>query len=231
MDDLRDIMPPINEGERHVPVVLAVDISGSMEESGAIAELNQGLVEFGKALQEDSQAYGRAEVCIIAFNSNVETVVGFRPAEEYAAPTLSASGLTSMNSAILAALDALEQRKAEYKSSGISWYRPWLFLLTDGLPTDNEKRSEAVSRLQDYIRNKKVVYIPMGIGPGASITTLQEYYPPEAEKKSVLKAESSQFREAFVWLSASIGVVGRSDPQVAAEVQSAPLPASIAIGL
>ena len=103
----KDPLPTKNQGERHIPAVLLVDTSGSM--SGApIEELNRGLREFGNALQEDSLALGRAEVCIISFNSSVETEMGFRPAVDYEAPTLSASGLTSFNEAIQAGLDAIE---------------------------------------------------------------------------------------------------------------------------
>ena len=55
-----DLLPVANQGERHIPAVLLVDISGSMA-GASIDELNQGLIEFGQALQEDSLALGRAE--------------------------------------------------------------------------------------------------------------------------------------------------------------------------
>ncbi len=225
-----DPLPITNQGERHVPAVILVDISGSMG-GIPINELNQGLIEFGTALHEDSLALGRAEVCIISFNSSVQTEMSFRPAADYEAPVLSASGLTSMNEAIEAALDAIESRKAEYRAQGVSYYRPWLFLLTDGAPTDNEKEHSARTRLQNAISNKKVVYMPMGIGEHADTGKLQSYYPNDAQTRPVLKASAQNFKEAFVWLSQSLGVVSQSDPNVSDQVQLPPTPSIITVGI
>ena len=225
-----DPLPVTNQGERHIPAVLLVVPSGSM--SGApINELNQGLREFGNALQEDSLALGRAEVCIISFNSSVQTEMGFRPAADYEAPVLSAGGLTSFNEAIQAGLDAIESRKQEYRNQGVSYYRPWLFVLTDGAPTDTNMESAAKNRLQDAIRNKKVTYMPMGIGDGADTRKLQEYYPAEATTRPVLKADSKNFKEAFVWLSASISVISQSDPNNTSQVNLPPTPSIITVGI
>ena len=226
----QDPLPITNFGERHVAAVLLVDTSSSM--SGApIDELNKGLIEFGDALQLDSLAQGRAEVCIISFNSSVQTEMSFRPAIDYEAPVLNASGLTSMNEAIEAGLDALEARKAEYRAQGVNYYRPWLFLLTDGAPTDSNNEHSAKSRLQSAFKNKKVVYMPMGIGSGADISKLQSYYPSDATVRPVLKASASNFKEAFQWLSASIAEVSHSDPNVADQIQTPPTPSCITIGI
>ncbi len=227
---ITDPLPVTNQGERHIAAALLVDTSGSMT-GKPIEELNQGLVEFGNALEEDSLALGRADICIIAFDSNVRTEMSFRSATEYKAPKLRANGLTSMNGAIEAALDALESRKAEYRSLGVSYYRPWLFVLTDGAPTDNGKEASAKERLQKAITNNKVVYMPMGIGESADIKKLQSYYPPETPAKTVLKASADNFKEAFVWLSNSIGVISQSDPSVTDQVQLPPTPSIITVGI
>ena len=226
---IKDPLPPTNPGERHILAVLLVDISGSMN-GKPIEELNKGLREFGIALQEDSLAEGRAEVCVISFNSSVQTEMGFRPAADYEAPVLSAGGLTSFNEAIQVGLDAIEARKQEYRNEGIQYYRPWLFVLTDGLPTDDNLESATKDRIQNAIRNKKLTYMPMGIG-AADTKKLQEYYPDEAKVKPVLKADSKNFKEAFVWLSNSIGVVSSSDPTTTDQVQLPPTPSMITVGI
>ena len=225
-----DPLPIVNQGERHVSAVLLVDTSGSMA-GASIDELNRGLVEFGEALADDSLAFGRAEVCVISFNSNVHTEIGFRPASDYQAPILSAGGLTSLNEAIEVALDAIEARKAEYLNQGVSYYRPWLFILTDGAATDIDKEAYVKKRLRQYITDKKVVYMPMGIGIGADTNKLQDYYPEDTKAKIVLKANASNFKEVFVWLSQSLSVISQSDPNISKQVNLPPTPSMVTVGI
>lgn len=199
-------MIPQNIGDKHIACVLLVDTSGSMM-GAPINELNNGLIEFGKALEQDAQARGCADVCVISFNSYVQMEVPFCPAMNYSAPKLTANGLTSMNEAIIAGLNALEERKNLYKSYGIPYYRPWIFLMTDGEPTDTNREGAAKQMLGDAIRNKKVNFFPMGIG-NANIQKLMAY--TEGGSRMVLKATASNFKEAFVWLSSSISAVTNS---------------------
>lgn len=205
-------MLPQNIGEKHVPCVLLVDISGSMI-GRSMEELNEGLLEFGTALEQDEQARGCADICVISFSSGIRTEVPFCPAANYISPQLSAGGLTSMNQAILEGLYVIEERKNLYKSYGISYFRPWMFLLTDGEPTDTGHERIAKQKLIEAIRGRKLNFFPMGIG-NANIIKLKSYTPDGSG--IVLKASASNFKEAFVWLSNSIGVVTNSTDAEAA---------------
>ena len=197
-------MPDImNPGAKHIACVLLVDTSTSMS-GAAIDELNEGLRAFGEALMSDAQASGAADVCVINFNTEVTVEVPFSSAVDFVAPTLSAGGLTALNEAIITGLDAIEQQKATYRQLGVDYYKPWLFLLTDGSATDTEFDADAHQRLAEALANRKVNFFPMGIGADADIRALKSY--TANGNGAVLKAEKNHFKEAFVWLSSSMAV-------------------------
>lgn len=198
-----------NPGDKHIACALLVDTSGSMS-GRPMDELNEGLRAFGEALKEDAKASGCADVCVIQFSTDVKIIAPFSSAQSYVAPQLSAGGLTAMNEAIITALDAIEQRKQEYRTIGVDYWRPWLFLLTDGIPTDTELEGDARLRLSEAVNNRKINFFPMGIGSQADIGLLRSY--TAGGKGMVLKADKNNFKEAFVWLSKSMVVSSNSNP-------------------
>ena len=101
-----------------------------------IDELNSALVAFKDTMAADSLARKRAEIAILAFGGVVDLVQDFVTAETFTPPVLQAHGNTPMGEAINRAIDLVAERKQIYKTHGISYYRPWIFLLTDGGPTD-----------------------------------------------------------------------------------------------
>lgn len=217
----------IYPGEKHIACVVLVDASASMD-GKPMQELNEGLLALGEALQEDSKAYGCADICVIRFHSAVETIVPFSPAANYTAPQLSAGGATAMNGAIIAGLDAIEARKQEYKRVGVDYWRPWMFLMTDGAPTDTEKEAEAYQRLQDALNHDKINFFPMGIGTDADISKLKSY--TRGGCGVVFQARKEQFKEAFVWLSKSLTAIGNSNPGVD-KVELPPMSSTITVAV
>jgi uncharacterized protein YegL len=183
--------------------VLLLDTSGSMGGS-PIDELNIGLQEFKKELCDDGLAKKRVEVAIITFGGSVNVACDFTTAEQFAPPILHASGGTPMGSALNLALDKIEERKAVYKKNGV-YYRPWIFLVTDGLPDDVADFDKAAERAHEYSR-KKVAIFAVGV-EGADMAILSKVSTREPVNLKGLK-----FKEMFVWLSASLSAVSQSQP-------------------
>jgi uncharacterized protein YegL len=120
--------------EPRCPCVLLLDVSGSMT-GRPLDALNAGLTLFKDELAADSLAMKRVEIGIVTFGP-VKVEMPFTTASAFFPPTLQAQGDTPMGAAILEALNMVRDRKQDYRSNGISYYRPWVFLITDGGPTD-----------------------------------------------------------------------------------------------
>ena len=76
----------------------------------------------------------RVDLAIVNFGPAVEVASPFGSIKAYQPPMLQAGGSTPMGAAIELGLDLLEARKTEYRRNGIPYYRPWLFMITDGAP-------------------------------------------------------------------------------------------------
>jgi uncharacterized protein YegL len=107
-----------------------------MADSGKIGQLNEGLRLFKEEVSKDELACKRVELAVVSFGDGVRVEHDFSSVEEFEPPTLDANGNTPMGEAILKAIEMVEKRKGEYKAKGVDYYRPWIFMITDGEPTD-----------------------------------------------------------------------------------------------
>ncbi|MEH2297974.1 MAG: VWA domain-containing protein [Nostoc sp.] len=191
-------MPEFVENpENRCPVILLLDTSGSMS-GQPIQELNRGLAAFKQDILKDSQASLSLEVAIIAFGPIVKLMQDFVTIDQFTPPILEVNGLTPMGAAIEYALDFLENRKQTYKDNGILYYRPWVFLITDGAPSDSWE--SAAQRLREAEAQRRLLFFAVGV-KDADMNTLKQISPPE---RLPITLNGLDFREMFVWLSASV---------------------------
>ena len=193
--------------EPRCPCVLLVDVSGSMQ-GQPIQQLNAGLQTFEQAIKEDALAASRVEVAIVSFGLDVKVEQDFVSASEFQAPALETAGLTPMGAAIQLSLDMVRRRKDTYKENGVAYYRPWVFLITDGAPTDDWQT--AAQRVQREESKKSVAFFAVGV-QGADMETLGSI-----SQRHPVSLKGLHFREMFVWLSQSLTSVSHSqiDDQV-----------------
>jgi uncharacterized protein YegL len=187
-----------------VPCLLLLDTSGSMA-GRKIEQLTQGLHALKAEMERDKLAAKRAEVGIVTFDSKVTVVQDFVTINRFTPPSLVPSGQTAMGAGIERALDLIQARKQVYKANGILYYRPWLFMITDGSPTDDV--AAAAARLKEASRKREVAFFAIGV-EGADMAMLLQV----ATENEPAMLRGLDFRSMFRWLSQSLAKVSQSTP-------------------
>lgn len=185
--------------------VLLLDTSGSM--GGApIAALNEGLSTFKDALAKDPVASKRVEVAIVTFDSNVRLLQDFVTIEQFNPPVISDLGpATLMSAGINMALELVHNRKTLYRSNGVTYYQPWIFMITDGAPTESDEEvRRAGERVKEAETNRRLSFFAVGV-ERADMEKLRGI-----SVRDPVKLKGLDFKAMFVWLSASMQKVSAS---------------------
>jgi uncharacterized protein YegL len=211
---LEDAVEFAENPEPRCPCVLLLDTSGSMK-GDPLAAMVEGLEAFRFDLAVDPLAARRVEVAVITFDSQVKVVHDFTPPDRFDVPLLHAEGLTHMGGAIHRALEMVEDRKARYRQYGVAYYRPWIFMVTDGEPQGEtpDVVQRAALRIREAEARKAVAFFAVGV-ENANLQTLSQI-----AVRQPLRLRGLDFREMFVWLSRSMQSVAHSRPDEQVRLQ------------
>ena len=198
-------------GERHLPIYLLLDTSGSMD-GAPIESVRRGLELFQREVATDQFARDIVKVGIITFANDARLVNnGLVPITNFQAPDLVASGVTRLDLAfkvLFQSMNGPDVVKAKKGGQKGDW-KPAVFVLTDGLPTDERgnvtdslwepERDAVMNRPKGEIKPSTIVAV--GCGPYVDNTTLKNISTGAAFQ---MGNDDASFTRLFEYLSQSI---------------------------
>ena len=210
---------------RRLPIYFLLDVSGSMY-GEPITAVETGLQTLISALRNDPQAVESAWLSVITFSNNAEQIVPLTELSQFNAPPLSAFGMTELGEALAfvkkCADNDVKPNTAETKGD----WKPLVFIMTDGIPTDDYRRG-----LAEFRKRKWGMVVACAAGQDIDTNILEEIAPECVVQLST--ADSQSIAKFFRWVSASIATssksVGTNQGEVSSLSQLPPPPPEITI--
>jgi uncharacterized protein YegL len=192
--------------ELRVPCLMYLDVSGSME-GQPLEELETGLRVYVETLAENGLSAKRAETAIITFGGYIRLAQEFATLDHLNLPPLRADGDTPLCSAVLRGLELLAERKRHYQENAIPHHRPFVFLLTDGVPTDTALWDQTVRAVRDGEKMREFEFFSIGVGEHAELDQLGQL-----SRRKPQKLRGYDFASLFRWIGVSMRQVSCSQP-------------------
>ncbi len=182
---------------RKLPVYVLLDTSGSMM-GEPIEAVKNGVQLMVSSLRQNPQAIETAFLSIITFDSIAKQVVPLTDLSSFQIPDIQASGTTAMGEALELVSNCIDREVASTTMEAKGDWKPLIFIMTDGIPTDNVQRG-----LTELKKRPTAIVVACAAGSGADTSVLKQI---TENVVSLDTADSQSISKFFAWVTASIGV-------------------------
>ncbi len=208
---------------RRLPVYLLLDTSGSMR-GEPIQAVNVGLQTMVSGLRQDPYALESVHLCVITFDIEAREVLPLTPLESVQLPEIVVpqSGATMLGAGLELLIERVDRDVIRNTSDRKGDWRPLLFIMTDGSPSDLAAFAAAVP---EVLRRGFGNIIGCAAGPKAKMEYLQQL---TSNVVSLDTTDSNTFSSFFRWVSASVAS-GSSSAGVSQSVSLPPPPPEVQV--
>lgn len=189
----------INNNRNRVSVCLCIDTSKSMILEGRMDRVKEGVQKFIRDSKDNIYAAGAIDLCIVTFGGKqAEVLQPFKnvrsiPQELRFEP----SGGTPMGQAVELALKQISDNRAKYESYGISSFKPWLIIMSDGAADDDI--TNAALKVRNLLQKRRLKVRCIDMSGGSEANDLRRF----AEHGEVETIDALGLSDFFDMLSRS----------------------------
>jgi len=180
---------------RRLPVYLVLDTSGSMT-GEPIEAVKNGVQVLVSTLRQDPYALETAFLSVITFDSSAKQLMPLTELSMFQMPDLQATGTTALGEALSLLANKAENEVAKTTPEVKGDWKPLVFIMTDGEPTDEWQKG-----LADFKKQKFGMVVACAAGQGANVNILKQVTEVVVQLDT---ADSGTIKAFFKWVSASV---------------------------
>lgn len=180
---------------RRLPVYILIDTSGSMS-GEPIEAVKNGMQAMMSALRKDPYALETAYMSVITFASEVAQAKPLTEVAQFQPPAVTAGGGTSLGGALKKVAECAEREVVKSTPDQKGDWKPLVFIMTDGMPTDNFDTG-----LAEFKKQKWGIVVACAAGTQADTKTLIRITECVVRLDA---ADSNAIAAYFKWVSSSI---------------------------
>jgi uncharacterized protein YegL len=208
---------------RRLPVYLLLDTSGSMW-GEPIESVKVGIEAMVSSLRKDPFALESVHLSIITFDKDVKEILPLTELENLTLPEITTpeSGPTHLGMALELLYQKCDRELIRGTPDQKGDWKPLLFIMTDGKPSDMAKYREFVPKVQSLSFGS---IVGCAAGPKASPESLKLLTDNVVHLDTT---DSNTFSQFFKWVSASVSI-GNKSQGLTESTELPPPPADIHI--
>lgn len=210
---MKEIDETLNDNfEQKCLCVFVIDTYG-LKNDIVMDEVSSGIRRILDDLESDETSRNRIEVSFISYDCLLDDIRIIQDpvpiSHAIIPPLISTNDYASIIKAVYMAMDVVEKRKEWYKITGIPYYRPWIFLISNGLGLLSCNFDEIAGRIRQDAHNKRYAFLSI-YTKDAEVSLLQEI----GMDTPIMSLDSFNIKDCFQWFSSSMSEIGLFDSEI-----------------